>query len=299
MTIEKITREFLEDLELERGRSPKTIENYSHYLRRFFLHAKVSNPKQISDDIVRSYRLALNRTGLSARTRNYHLIALRMFLKYLAKRDIVSLAPERVELAKLGDRDIDIPHEGDLDRLLGAPKTDALQGLRDRAILELLFSTGLRVSELCALNRDSLDLGRDEFSVRGKGSKIRIVFLSKDAKDAIRAYLAKRGDISEALFVGTQNLPAGRQGKMPSRLTSRQIERLVKRYAVAAGIPGKVTPHTLRHLFATDLLLNGADIRSVQAMLGHSSITTTQIYTHMTDRQLREVHKNFHGKRRK
>ncbi|MEK7649599.1 MAG: site-specific tyrosine recombinase/integron integrase [Patescibacteria group bacterium] len=292
MTIEKITREFLEDLELERGRSPKTIENYDHYLKRFFMHAKVSNPAHISDELVRSYRLALNRTGLSPRTRNYHLIALRMFLKYLAKRDIKSLAPERVELAKLGDRDIDIPHEGDLDRLLGAPKTDALQGLRDRAILELLFSTGLRVSELCALNRDSLDLGRDEFSVRGKGSKIRIVFLSKDAKDAIRAYLAKRGDMSDALFAGTQK-------KNPARLTSRQIERLVKRYAIGAGIPGKVTPHTLRHLFATDLLLNGADIRSVQAMLGHSSITTTQIYTHMTDRQLREVHKAFHGKRRK
>jgi site-specific recombinase XerD len=292
MTIEKIMREFLEDLELERGRSPKTIENYNHYLKRFFTHAKVSNPKDISDDLVRSYRLALNRTGLSPRTRNYHLIALRMFLKYLAKRDIKSLAPERVELAKLGDRDIDIPHEGDLERLLGAPKTDALQGFRDRAILELLFSTGLRVSELCALNRDSLDLGRDEFSVRGKGSKIRIVFLSHDAKESIRAYLTKRGDMSDALFVGTQK-------KNPARLTSRQIERLVKRYAIAAGIPGKVTPHTLRHLFATDLLMNGADIRSVQAMLGHSSITTTQIYTHMTDRQLREVHKAFHGKRRK
>ncbi len=292
MTIEKIIREFLEDLELERGRSPKTIENYNHYLKRFFTHAKVSNPARISDDLVRSYRLALNRTGLSPRTRNYHLIALRMFLKYLAKRDIASLAPERVELAKLGDRDIDIPHEGDLDRLLNSPKTNTLQGFRDRAVLELLFSTGLRVSELCALNRDSLDLSRDEFSVRGKGSKIRVVFLSKNAKDSIRAYLAKRDDISEALFVGTQK-------RNPARLSARQIERLIRRYAVGAGIPGKVTPHTLRHLFATDLLLNGADIRSVQAMLGHSSITTTQIYTHMTDRQLRDVHKTFHGKRRK
>ncbi len=291
MTIEKITREFLEDLELERGRSPKTIENYDHYLRRFFTHAKVVSPEGISDESVRSFRLALNRTGLSPRTRNYHLIALRMFLKYLAKRDIKSLAPERVELAKLGDRDIDIPAEGDIDRLLNAPK-NTQQGLRDRAILELLFSTGLRVSELTALNRDSLDLRRDEFSVRGKGSKIRVVFLSENAKEAIKIYLAKRGDILDALFVGVQK-------KNQARLSPRQIERLVRHYAISAGIPGKVTPHTLRHLFATDLLLNGADIRSVQVMLGHSSITTTQIYTHITDRHLRDVHKAFHGKRRK
>lgn len=296
MTIKKCFEEFLEDLELERGRARKTIENYAHYLRRFFNQAGISAPDDITEEKIRSFRLWLSRENekqeLSGRTRNYHLIALRMFLKYLSKRGIPSLAPEKIELAKLADRDIDIPPTEDLDRLLEAPPVATLKGLRDRAILELLFSTGLRVSELVGLNRDSIDLKRDEFSVRGKGGKIRVVFLSKNAKDAIQKYYARRGDIQEALFVGMQK-------KDVKRLTVRQIERLVARYAKTAGIPGKVTPHTLRHLFATDLLLNGADIRSVQALLGHSSITTTQIYTHMTDRQLRDVHKAFHGKRRK
>ena len=294
MTIEKCFREFLEDLEIERGRSPKTVENYGHYLRRFFEQEKIKDPQDITEAGVREFRLWLNRVsgGLSARTRNYHLIALRMFLKYLAKRSIESLAAEKIELAKTPQRDIDIPRHEDLERLLAAPDARTLRGLRDRAILELLFSTGLRVSELVALNRESIDPSRDEFSVRGKGSKIRLVFLSKAAKDALKTYFAKRGDIEEALFVSTQ-------AKRQTRLTARQVERLVHKYAIAAGISGKVTPHTLRHLFATDLLMNGADIRSVQAMLGHSSITTTQIYTHMTDRQLREVHKAFHGKRRK
>lgn len=292
MGIQKIFEEFLEDLELERGRARKTMENYQHYIQRFLDQASIKDPLHITEDKVRQFRLWLNRKELSARTRNYHLIALRMFLKYLAKRNIKSLAPEKIELAKLGDRDIDIPPSEDLDRLLAAPKTNTTQGLRDRALLELLFSTGLRVSELAGLNRDSIDLNRDEFSVRGKGSKIRLVFLSKSAKEAIRKYNAAREDILEALFVG-------QRGKTVSRLTVRQIERLVRRYAIMAGIAGKVTPHTLRHLFATDLLVNGADIRSVQALLGHSSITTTQIYTHMTDRQLRDVHKAFHGKRRK
>jgi site-specific recombinase XerD len=292
MPIKKNLREFLEDLELSRGRSSKTIENYSHYLERFFDDMKIGDVSDITDSKVRDFRLKLNRSSLSVRTRNYHLIALRMFLKYLAKRNIESLAPEKVELAKVADRDIDIPSHEDLERLLRAPKSDNIKGLRDRAILELLFSTGLRVSEATSLDRDSVDIDRDEFSVRGKGGKIRIVFVSKNARDALNKYLEKRSDIEDALFVGSQ-------AKNPKRLTGRQVERLVARYAVEAGIPGKVTPHTLRHLFATDLLLNGADIRSVQSLLGHSSITTTQIYTHMTDRQLRDIHKNFHGKRRK
>lgn len=292
MTIEQALREFLEDLELERGRSQKTIQNYDHYLRRFFTDMKIKRPEDITDSEVRSFRLLLNRKELAVRTRNYHLIALRMFLKYLVKRQIKSLPPDRIELAKLSDRDIDIPPQEDLNRLLAGPKTKTLQGKRDLAILELLFSTGLRVSELANLNIDSLDLNRDEFSVRGKGGKIRLVFLSQTAKNALRSYISDRKDTHESLFVGMK-------GKSISRLTVRQIERLVRRYAIAAGIPGKVTPHTLRHLFATDLLINGADIRSVQALLGHSSITTTQIYTHMTDRQLRDVHKAFHGKRRR
>ncbi|MDA1334936.1 MAG: tyrosine-type recombinase/integrase [bacterium] len=292
MSIDKALREFLEDLELEKGRSQKTIQNYEHYLARFFREAKIKKPSDITDARVREFRLKLNRTGLGAKTRNYHLIALRMFLKYLVKREILSLAPDRIELAKLPDRDIDIPPSEDLDRLLKAPDTNTLQGLRDRAILEMLFSTGLRVSELTSLDCDTIDFSRDEFSIRGKGSKVRIVFLSPDAKQACQAYTKKREDVGEALFVGTQK-------KNQSRLTTRQVERLVARYAVKSGIPGKVTPHTLRHMFATDLLMNGADIRSVQVLLGHSSITTTQIYTHMTDRQLRDVHKAFHGKRRR
>lgn len=299
MNIKKYLDDFLEDMELERGRSQKTIENYQYYLKRFFDEEKILSPSNITEDKIRAFRLFLNRAqagkGVSLRTRNYHLIALRMFLKYLAKRNVISLSAEKVELARVPDRDIDIPAADDLTRLLSTPNRDTLQGIRDRALLELLFSTGLRVGELVKLNRDSVDLKRDEFSVRGKGGKIRLVFLSQDAKDALSQYNKKRPDVNEALFVGIQKKVGGRTG----RLTTRQIERLVKRYAIKAGIANKVTPHTLRHLFATDLLTNGADIRSVQALLGHSSITTTQIYTHMTDRQLREVHKSFHSKKKK
>lgn len=291
MNIQKSLREFFEDLELARGRSQKTIDNYQRYLTRFFKESGVKDVASISEESVRTFRLKMNRDKLSAKTRNYHLIALRQFLKYLARRGAPSLAPEKIELARLTERDIDVPPIEDLDRLLAAPSSSTLRGLRDRAILELLFSTGLRVSELASLNRDSIDFKRDEFSIRGKGGKIRIVFLSGRAKNAVRAYLTKRSDIKESLFAGSQ--------KNPDRLSPRQIERLTRRYSIAAGIARKVTPHTLRHLFATDLLLNGADLRSVQALLGHSSITTTQIYTHLTNRQLQEVHKAFHGKQRK
>ena len=289
MSIKKYLDDFLEDMELERGRSQKTIENYQFYIKRFFEEEKILYPSDISEDKIRAFRLFLNRVkagkGVSLRTRNYHLIALRMFLKYLAKRNINSLSAEKIELARVPDRDIDIPAADDLTRLLNAPNRDTLQGIRDKAMLELLFSTGLRVGELVKLNRYSVDLKRDEFSVRGKGGKIRLVFLSQDAKDALLQYIKKRPDVNEALFAGVQKSTS----EPTKRLSTRQIERLVKRYAVQAGIANKVTPHTLRHLFATDLLTNGADIRSVQALLGHSSITTTQIYTHMTDRQLREV----------
>ncbi len=206
-----------------------------------------------------------------------------------------SLNPERIELAKTGGRDLDLITAAELNRILQAPRGDELGALRDRAILELFFSTGLRVSELCNLNQD-LDLSRDEFSVRGKGEKVRVVFLSSSAKSAVAAYLKKRGDMSDALFVSygkgqpkTKDLP---------RLTPRSVERLVKQYAVKAGITRKVTPHVIRHSFATDLLENGADLRSVQALLGHANIATTQVYTHVTDKHLREVHKAFHGKRR-
>ncbi len=230
---------------------------------------------------------------MKKKTQNYYLIALRAFLKYLRKLGIESLSPERIELAKVGARDLDLITAQELNRLMASPSGDAMQALRDRAMMELLFSTGLRVSELCALTRD-LDLSRDEFAVRGKGDKVRVVFLSPSAKKAIADYLKKRGDLGDALFVSY-----GRAGKESQALTPRSVERIIKQHAINAGITRKVTPHVIRHSFATDLLENGADLRSVQALLGHANIATTQVYTHVTDKHLREIHKAFHGKRRK
>ncbi|MBI5644698.1 tyrosine-type recombinase/integrase [Candidatus Kaiserbacteria bacterium] len=299
--------DFLEYLEIEKGRSVKTVENYDRYLRRFFSFAKVKSPGQITEKSVREFRISLNRSAgvsgtMKKNTQNYHLIALRAFLKFLRKRDVESLNPERIELAKTGGRDLDLITADELNRLIRGPQGDSLQALRDRAMLELLFSTGLRVSELCSLNQD-LDLSRDEFSVRGKGDKVRVVFLSASAKKAVADYLKKRGDFGEALFVGYSSIKKGPStplgtSKDLSRLTPRSVERIVKRYATKAGITRKVTPHVIRHSFATDLLENGADLRSVQALLGHANIATTQVYTHVTDKHLREVHKAFHGKRR-
>lgn len=301
--LKSLKTQFLEYIEIERGRGVKTVENYDRYLTRFIDFAKVSNPNQITEQKVREFRITLNRsegtTGtMKKNTQNYYLIALRAFLKFLRKREIESLNPERIELAKVGGRDLDLITADELSRLLKAPQGDSLSALRDLAILELLFSTGLRVSELCNLNQD-IDLSRDSFSVRGKGEKVRVVFLSPSAKKAVAEYLKKRGDFGEALFVGYSKVGKSKnKGKDLSRLTSRSVERLVKQYATKAGITRKVTPHVIRHSFATDLLENGADLRSVQAMLGHASITTTQVYTHVTDKHLLEVHKNFHGKRR-
>ena len=296
--LKRLKTEFLEYVEIEKGRSIKTVENYDRYLSRFLAYAKISKPAEVTEKLVREFRLHLNRKNLKLKTQNFYVIALRAFLKFLRKREIESLNPERIELAKVGARDLDLISADELNRLMQAPKGNALVALRDRAMLELLFSTGLRVSELCSLNRD-LDLSRDEFSVRGKGEKVRVVFLSPAAKRAVKEYLDKRGDIDEALFV---HLPAGGQGwhKNDSRrLTARSVQRIIKRYATQAGITHKVTPHVLRHVFATDLLENGADLRSVQALLGHANIATTQVYTHVTDKHLREVHRAFHGKRRK
>lgn len=295
---------FLQYIEIERGRSLKTLDNYDRYLTRFLEQTKVQRPKDITDEVVRGFRVWLNRQagvsegqGSSAtmkkRTQNYYLIALRQFLKYLVREKIASLSPDRIELAKVGDRQLDLISTDELSRLLSAPKGTSERMLRDRAILELLFSTGLRVSELASLNNDSIDLKKDEFTVRGKGEKVRVVFLSDAAREAVKAYLAVRKDMDEALF---SQLGRGKKGKS-LRLTSRSIERLVDGYAIKAGIGKRVTPHTLRHSFATDLLGNGADIRSVQAMLGHANIATTQIYTHVTDKALRDVHKKFHTKR--
>ena len=293
--------EFLEYLEIEKGRSVKTVENYDRYLARFLSQAKIKTPPQLTESAVREFRLWLNRQpGVSGdmkkKTQNYYLIALRAFLKYLRKRGVESLSPERIELAKVGARDLDLITADELNRLLKGPTGDSLPSLRDRAILELLFSTGLRVSELCSLNSD-IDLSRDEFSVRGKGDKVRVVFLSAAAKKTVAEYLKKRGDMGEALFVSYGRGSANK--KDIPRLTPRSVERLVKQYAIKAGITRKGTPHVIRHSFATDLLENGADLRSVQALLGHANIATTQVYTHVTDKYLREVHKAFHGKRRK
>lgn len=295
-------RQYLEYLEIERGRSLKTIENYGHYLTRFLEATEAKVPSDINDETMRSFRLWLNRQEagvregrketLKKKTQNYYLIAIRSFLKYLRKRGVESYAPEKIELAKVAERTIDLLTASDLKRLLSAPNGDSVKELRDKAILELFFSTGLRLSELCALSRD-IDLSRDEISVRGKGEKVRVVFLSDDAKNAITAYLKKRTDMDDALFVSESKRARG-DGSI--RLTPRSIERMVKFYAAKAGIMDKVTPHILRHSFATDLLYNGADIRSVQMMLGHSNISTTQIYTHITDSQLKEVHKKFHNK---
>jgi len=322
--LEQLKREFLEHVEIEKGNSLKTVNNYDHYLTRFFEFTKVTEPSDINDDKIREFRLYLNRQPgikikgqqagtLKKNTQNYHLIALRSFLKYLIKRGITSLSPDRIDLAKIKERSLDLISTDELNRLLNAPLTlpitdkkfDTQKRLRDKAILELFFSTGLRLSELCSLNRE-LDLSKDEFSIRGKGEKVRVVFLSETAKEAIRAYLKKRKDLDEPMFVQysknqghNSNLEPKTIGQTygSNRLTPRSIERIVKYYAIVAGISKKVTPHIIRHSFATDLLSNGADIRSVQIMLGHANIATTQIYTHITDKQLRDVHKKFHSDR--
>lgn len=319
--LKELVREFLEYIEIERGRSAKTVENYDRYLASFLEYTKLSKPKDITDDTVRDYRIALNRrladpkrtstmsasgrtlsgsnagATLKKKTQNYYLIALRAFLKYLARRGISSLSPDRIELAKVGDRSLDLITAAELKRLLEAPEGNSLKALRDKAVLELLFSTGLRVSELCSLPRD-LDLSADEFAVRGKGDKVRVVFLSKRAKDAIKTYLSKRTDFDGALFVqiGIKKIIEGKKS-VDLHLSPRSVERMVKHYAVKAGISKKVTPHVLRHTFATDLLSNGADLRSVQALLGHANIATTQVYTHVTDKHLKEVHARFHNKK--
>jgi len=299
-TLSSLKTQFLEYLEIEKGRSVKTVENYDRYITRFLAFSKITSPSKLTEQSVREFRLHLNRqSGVSGtmkhKTQNYYMISLRAFLKFLRKHEIESLNPERIELAKVGARDLDLITAQELERLMAGPKGSNLSDLRDRAILELFFSTGLRVSELCSLNRD-LDLSRDEFSVRGKGEKVRVVFLSPAAKKALKEYLDKRGDIEDALFI---QMGKNSKNAKDLRLTPRSIERLVKKYATKAGITRKVTPHVIRHSFATDLLGNGADLRSVQALLGHANITTTQVYTHVTDKHLHEVHKKFHGQRRK
>ncbi|HEY4523954.1 MAG TPA: site-specific tyrosine recombinase/integron integrase [Candidatus Paceibacterota bacterium] len=303
--LEKYFEEYLNYLEVERGRSIKTRENYGRYLKAFFEWAKIKSTKDINLDLVRNFRMHLSRvsrgktgneTGLKKNTQAYYIIAIRNFLKYLIKRDISVLAPDKIELPKMGMRQVELPHEEDLSRLLKTPDTSSLRGLRDKAILETFFSTGLRLSELCALGR-YIDLGRGELQIKGKGGKLRLVFFSDDAKAALKNYLAKRDDTDPALFVSFTGNPKQKTPKVIGRITPRAVQRLINFYARKAGIQERVTPHMLRHMFATDLLINGADIRAVQELLGHSNIATTQVYTHLTDKGLREIHKAFHGKR--
>lgn len=335
--------EFLEYCEIGKNQSRRTTDNYKHYLSRFYnfaLGEKVERAENITIELVRQYRLYLNRLEndkgekvLKLISQNYHLIALRAFLKYLAKQDIKSLAPEKIELPKNPQRQVEFLEHDELERLLNATaqEKEEIPRLRDNALLQTLFSTGLRVSEVAGLRRDSINLDRREFTVRGKGSKLRLVFLSDDAAEALKKYLSKRPDNSQALFIGHSNIGkvAGKPGKKLTQksveaqqkkmemeiesqgytknnkdnnnkirgLTPRQIQRIIKKYCRLAGIIKKVSPHTLRHSFATDLLQNGADIRSVQTLLGHASITTTQIYTHITNQGLRDIHKKFHNKK--
>lgn len=310
MDISDLINDFLESLEIEKGRSTKTTENYGLYLARFldlitqdFPEGATIKPSDLTPEILRKFRLRLNRFDdnqnherLSALTQSYHLIALRGFLKYLAKRGIHSLDPSLVDLPRAAKKQVTFLHFDEVERLLAEIPIDTETGLRDRAIIELLFSGGLRVSELCNLNRDSINLARREFMVRGKGKKDRPIFIDQTTADHLEEYLSARNDALPALFLNNssnQNIP-DTSGDF-RRLSPRSIERIIQKYARLAGITKHVTPHTLRHSFATDLLMNGADLRSVQSLLGHANIATTQIYTHITDPHLKEVHEKFHS----
>jgi site-specific recombinase XerD len=306
--IEELAKDFLEHLEIELSRSPRTLQSYGRVLKHFFTETGFQNPHDITLESVRRYRINLNRKEnrrggtLKKNTQAYHAIVLRTFLKYLAKQDIKTLAAEKVEVGKAEDRQIDFLEYDEVQSLIAAASGTTPKALRDQAILELLFSSGLRVSELVGLDRDQVNLEKEEFSVRGKGRKLRIVFISSEAKQALKKYMSIRSDVDPALFISypKKGLVNQKNSKRETlRLTPRSIARIVKYYATKAGIVKDVHPHTLRHSFATDLLMNGADIRSVQAMLGHSSITTTQIYTHVTNERLKEVHQTFHAKRKK
>lgn len=302
MYISELIIDFIEHLEVERGRSSKTAENYRRYLERLIEFTGDIEVEKITPELLRKYRLWLNRyisdsgSELSITTQFYHLVALRGFLHYLSKRNIESLAPNKVELPKVHRKQVTFLHYEEVERMLEAVSADDdEQHLRDRAILELLFSSGLSVSELVNLNRDHINTKRREFMVRGKGQKDRPVFVSKAAAEHVDTYLAARHDSLAPLFLNySRNNTAGETSGDYRRLTSRSIQRLIAKYAKLAGITKHVSPHTMRHSFATDLLMNGADIRSVQSMLGHSNIATTQVYTHVTDAHLREVYEKFH-----
>jgi site-specific recombinase XerD len=308
MYLKNLLNDYLNFIEIEKNRSIHTRDNYERYITHFlrWLSSYIGKsyesltPKDVNYDNLREYRLFLNREitdsgdNRKKNTQGYYIIAIRNFFKYLIRRDIEIISPDKIDLPRTGDREVNIISEEELLRLLNAPDLSNLKGIRDKAILELLFSTGLRVSELCSLNKNSINFETNEFSVKGKGRKIRVVFLSERAKKYLSDWLKSRKDIvEEPLFISLSAI----KNKEHTRLTSRSIERIIKHYSIKAGITKRVVPHTLRHCFATDLLQNGADLRSVQSMLGHASISTTQIYTHLTDKELKETYNKFHGKK--
>ncbi|MEI6221941.1 MAG: tyrosine-type recombinase/integrase [bacterium] len=303
--MQPLAQQFLEYCELDKGLSRRTLESYDRYLKVFLRWAgkKVAKPEDITEEIVRNYRLYLNRKTdkfgdyLQRQTQNYHIIVLRAFLKFLIRRGFTVVPLERIELGKQTRRSIEIISPENLQLLLSSPEIGTALGLRDKAMLELLFSTGLRVSEIASLNRRQVNTTTREFAIRGKGDKTRVVFLSENSAEWLDKYLQRRSDHYEPVFISRQGLKNKEPGQGEEfRLTVRQIQNIVKKYALKAGLVEKVTPHMLRHLFATDLLSAGADIRSVQEMLGHASVQTTQIYTHITNAKLKEVHKQFHRK---
>lgn len=302
MLYSKTKTDFLEYLEIEQNRSQKTIANYDHYLTRLSDFAGDIKVRDIDAEMIRKWRLWLNRLGsntadeLQKSTQNYHLIALRSFLKYCAKRDIPALPSDKIELARTVRKQVTFLNESELTRLFAQPDITSIAGLRDRAILELLFSSGLRVSELVGLDKDHINLKRREFTVRGKGQKDRPIFISQTAAGWVQLYLDKRQDNTRPLFARYGGRKTVDTSGNYHRLTARSVQRLVANHALMAGITKHVSPHTLRHSFATDLLMNGADLRSVQAMLGHSNISTTQIYTHVTDPHLKDMHERYHNK---
>lgn len=310
---QKLIDEYLEDLQVSRHCSPLTIRNYQHYLNRFYQWLKANfpqvKPEDLNLDIIKKYRIFLARfigldgASLSRSTQAYHVIALRSFLRWLIKNDYRTLAPEKIELPRAESRSLKFLTTEQVERLLAQPIVSTPQGLRDKAILEVLFSTGLRVSELVKLNKDQIDLKRREFGVVGKGGRSRVVFLSQRAAKWLGKYLALRNDPWRPLFIRF----AGRKPQKiintslkgeEMRLSVRSVQRIVEKYVKKAKLPIKITPHGLRHSFATDLLMAGADLRSVQEMLGHKNIATTQIYTHVTNRQLKQIHEAFHGRGR-
>lgn len=304
---------YLDFLEIERGLSSKTQENYSRFLNKFFNWLSDNRldklqPEKLTTDHIWKYRVFLSRhidpvskKTLKKSTQNYYLIALRSLLEFFVEKKITSLSPTLIKLAKdKSDKEVKFLKLEQLEKLLLSPASDNIIGLRDRALLESLFSTGLRVAELSALNRDQIKIDENadglEIAIVGKGEKVRTVYFSPRALRCLRKYLDKRTDLDESLFINYK--PGFEKATEPRRLTTKSIEDIVKKYVKISGLPVMATPHTLRHSFATDLLNQGVDLRLVQEFLGHRNIATTQIYTHVTNRQLKDIHRKSHGGQR-